>query len=61
MKIDINGIIRDMTKEEVKEYQEATQHLPQELKPQLEERMEKLENFFNKLLPLLEKWGLKND
>jgi hypothetical protein len=46
MKICKNGIIRDMTPEEIAEMKKYT---PEEVKETVEERLEKLEKLFTKI------------
>lgn len=52
MKIDINGVIRDMTEEEEKEYTEAIQKAA-ESPASLDEKMDKLTNMVQGLTDLL--------
>lgn len=47
MKIYENGVIREMTKEEIEEL--ANKIVPEEKQGEIEERLAKLENFFNKI------------
>lgn len=49
MKIDINGVIRDMTEEELKEYNEAVSAENHEATP-MEERIAELEEALAMLL-----------
>ena len=52
MKIDINGVIRDMTEEEIQEYEEAMQDVV-EIPATLDEKMDKLTNMVQGLTDLL--------
>ena len=52
MKIDDNGVIRDMTEEEEKEYTEALQSA-EEAPASLDEKMDKLTNMVQGLTDLL--------
>lgn len=52
MKIDINGVIRDMTEEEEKEYTEVLQSAV-ETPASLDEKMDKLTNMVQGLTDLL--------
>ena len=50
MKICVNGIIRDMTEEEIKEQSKVVEVIQEEkLNKSFEERIEKLEKFLEKL------------
>ena len=53
MKVNHNGVIRDMTEEEEKML------TPPEVFPEdtMQEKLDKLENLLNRVLPLLEKIG----
>lgn len=53
MKIDINGVIRDMTEEEIQEYEEAMQDVV-EIPATLDEKMDKLTEMVEGLTDLLQ-------
>ena len=52
-KIDDNGVIREMTAEEIAEMERSAAHIPEPIKSEIEERLDKLENLFNKISSLL--------
>lgn len=52
MKIDDNGVIRDMTEEEIKEHEEAMQNKT-EFPPSLDEKMDKLTDMVQGLADML--------
>lgn len=56
-KIDVNGIVRDMTQEEI-ERMKAFENIVVEETP--EDRLAKLEALFQKLMPLLEQLGVED-
>lgn len=56
-KIDVNGIVRDMTQEEI-ERMNSFENIVVEETP--EDRLAKLEALFQKLMPLLEQLGVED-
>ena len=48
-KININGLVREMTAEEVKQMEALAAQIPQPVKSELEERLEKLEKLLARL------------
>lgn len=51
MKKNINGIIIDMTPEEIEQFKQSI--TPEEIKETMEERLEKLEKLFTKITDFL--------
>lgn len=52
-KIYVNGKVREMTAEEIAEMEQLTAQIPEEVKDDIAERLEKLEKLFDKVKVLL--------
>ena len=52
-KININGVVREMNKIELDELERLTALIPQPVKSEIEERLEKLEALFDKIASFL--------
>lgn len=53
MKININGVVREATQKEIEEMKQLAALIPQPVKSEIEERLEKLESLFEKVVSLL--------
>ena len=50
MKIDINGVIRDMTEEEQEAYTALSAQIPVAIRTLLEEKVERIESMVNQIM-----------
>lgn len=58
-KININGLVREMTAEEIAEMQERMQDLPEALPESMEQKVERLLAFKDKITDALERIGIR--